>query len=141
MCRIWLTMSPKTIPGLDYAQLFPNSTRSTPDRKRLLDSEFVQWHDRHKDFINEKSYQLTTGRYWYKHKLVWRSFMVIRKALTQMFHYLDNHRVPKSTNGLESFFGHLKGHLAVHRGLSNKHRKNFMQWYLFFKNASRSEFS
>lgn len=57
-----------------------------------------------------------------------------------MFHYLDNARVAKSTNGLESFFGHLKGHLAVHRGLSIKHRKNFIQWYLYFKNPSRSEF-
>ena len=28
-----------------------------------------------------------------------------------MFEYLDNERIPKSTNGLESFFGHLKGHL------------------------------
>ena len=35
-----------------------------------------------------------------------------------MFHYLDNNRIPKSTNGLESFFGHLKGNLNIHRGLS-----------------------
>ena len=77
---------------------------------------------------------------WYKHKLVRRSFMVIKKALPDMFHYLDNDRVPKSTNGLESFFGHLKGHLAIHRGLSAKHRKNFIQWHLYFKNATRSSF-
>jgi len=34
--------------------------------------------------------------------------MIIKKALPDVFHYLDNLRILKSTNGLESFFGHLK---------------------------------
>jgi len=51
-----------------------------------------------------------------------------------MFHYLDNPRIPKSTNGLESFFGHLKSNLTIHRGLSLKHRKEFILWYLYLKN-------
>lgn len=101
----------------------------------------AQWHERHKDFLNEKSYQLATGSYWYKYKLVRRSFMVLKKAFPNMFCYLDNDRVPKSTNGLESFFAHLKGNLAIHLGLSAKRRKNFIQWYLYLKNASRFEFS
>jgi O-glycosyl hydrolase len=51
-----------------------------------------------------------------------------------MFHYLENPRIPKSTNGIESFFGHLKGHLAIHRGLTKTHFKGFIQWYLWLKN-------
>lgn len=94
----------------------------------------VRWHEKHLDFINEKSFNLKTGRYWYKHRMVRRCFTVIRKALPNMFHYLDNPKIPKSTNGLESFFGHLKGHLNIHRGLSKEHRKSFIQWYLYFKN-------
>lgn len=142
MCRIWLTMRPKTVPGLELRAIVSklHTIKTTQDRDYWIVS-LVQWHERHQSFLNEKSYQLTTGRYWYKHKLVRRSFMVIRKALPDMFHYLDNERVPKSTNGLESFFGHLKGHLTIHRGLSAQHRKNFIQWYLYFKNAGRSEFS
>ncbi len=35
-----------------------------------------------------------------------------------MFQYLDNPKIPKSTNGLESYFGHLKDNLSIHRGLS-----------------------
>lgn len=50
-----------------------------------------------------------------------------------MFHYLKTPAIPKSTNGLESFFGHLKSHITVHRGLSKLHRKSFIKWYLFFK--------
>lgn len=51
-----------------------------------------------------------------------------------MFCYLDNPRIPKSTNGLGSFFGHLKGHLNVHRGLSPPHKKELILWYRFLKN-------
>ena len=60
--------------------------------------------------------------------------MVIKKALPDMFPYIDNPRIPKTTNGLESFFGHLKGNLNIHRGLSHAHRKEFILWYLFLKN-------
>jgi hypothetical protein len=94
----------------------------------------INLHETYKDFVNEKSINPTTGRYWFTHKMVRRSFMVIRNALPDMFQYLENEKIPKSTNGLESFFGHLKGHLNVHRGLSHKHRKQFIQWYLYLKN-------
>ena len=94
----------------------------------------VRWYEKHQFFVNEKSFHHETARYWFKHKLVRRSFMVIKKALPDMFHYIDNPRIPKTTNGLESFFGHLKNHLTVHRGLSNAHRRNFLKWYLYFKN-------
>lgn len=38
-----------------------------------------------------------------------------------MSHYLDNSGIPKSTNGLESFFGHLKQNISLHRALFNEH--------------------
>lgn len=58
-----------------------------------------------------------------------------------MFQYLDNPKIPKSTNGLESYFGHLKDNLSIHRGLSYKHRKNFIKWYLYFRNKEIKRFS
>ncbi len=141
MCRIWLTIRPRMTPGLELRKIISmlHLIRTYTERDYWIVS-VVHWYERHQEFVNEKSFSTATGRYWYKHKLIRRSFMVIKKALPDMFHYLDNDRIPKSTNGLESFFGHLKGHLAVHRGLSLKHRKSFIQWYLYFKNASRSEF-
>ena len=136
MCRIWLTRRPKSISGLELRTIVSKlHTIKNPTERDYWIVSLVNWEKRHKAFINEKSYHLATGRYWYKHKWVRRSFMVIKRALPDMFRYLDNVRIPKSTNGLESFFGHLKGHLAVHRGLSNNHRKKFIQWYLYFKNA------
>lgn len=137
MCRIWLTQHPQTEAGTELRKIVSriHLINSTLARDYWIVS-LVQWHKRFESFINEKSYQPTTGRYWYKHKLVRRSFTVIKKAWPDMFHYLNNPRIPKSTNGLESFFGHLKGNLNIHRGLTLQHRKNFITWYLYLRNSS-----
>ena len=55
-----------------------------------------------------------------------------------MFKFIDHPNVPKTTNGLESSFGHLKDNLGVHRGLSVEHHKNFVKWYLHF-NAEKEK--
>lgn len=96
--------------------------------------QLYDWHQAHKGCINEKSISVSTNRYWYKHKMVRRAFVHLKNALPNMFHYLKDSKIPKSTNGLESFFGHLKSHLLLHRGLTKEHRKNFIKWYLYFKN-------
>jgi len=51
----------------------------------------------------------------------------------QLFHYLDNPKIPKLTNGLECRFSYLKNNPRAHRGLSKEHRKSFLLWYDWFK--------
>lgn len=138
MCRIWLTSKPQSQAGIELKGIISklHLIKTALQRDYWLVS-LVKWHKQHADFISEKSFNSSSNRYWYKHKMLRRSFMVIKKALPDMFHYLDNPRIPKSTNGLESFFGHLKGNLNVHRGLSGTHRKQFILWYLHLKNKQR----
>lgn len=137
MCLVWLRQHPKTEAGIELRRIVSRLHLITTALQRdYWIVNMVRWHERYESFINEKSYHPLTGRYWYRHKYVRRSFMVIKKALPDMFHYLDNHRIPKSTNGLESFFGHLKGHINIHRGLTLQHRKNFIKWYLHLRNGS-----
>ena len=135
MCRIWLTMRPKSQAAIELRHIV-NRLHTIKDHQQrdYWIVSLVKWHRVYEAYLKERSISSQTGRYWYKHKLLRRSFTVIRKALPDMFHYLDNDRVPKSTNGLESFFGHLKSHVTLHRGLSKAHRKNFIKWYLYFKN-------
>lgn len=54
-----------------------------------------------------------------------------------MFHFIADKNIPKTTNGLDSYFGHLKLNMNVHRGLSKQHRQAFLLWYLHLKNESR----
>jgi len=134
-CRIWLTRNPKSNAAYELKQI--------SSKIHLINSHFElsfwlldlhNWYEKYKDFINEKSYNTDTGRYWFTHKMVRRSFMTIKRALPNMFAYLDNPMIPKSSNSIESFFGHMKGHLNIHRGLSYEHRKQYIMWYLYFKN-------
>ena len=44
----------------------------------------------------------------YTHDNVRRTYIHIKRALPNMFKYIDNPSIPNNTNSLESFFGHLK---------------------------------
>ncbi len=58
---------------------------------------------------------------------------LISSVLPYMFSYTRHLNVPKTSNSIESFFGHLKDHLRLHRRLSDEHFKDFVKWYLFLQ--------
>ena len=133
-CLIWLTRNPKSQAGLELRRIVKClHLVGNRDDWGYWVVDFVKWYEQYKDFVNEKSYYEPTGRYWYTHKSVRKAFIHIKRALHDMFHYLDNADIPKSTNALESFFGHLKQNISIHRGLSKQHYKNYIKWYLFFR--------
>lgn len=136
MCRIWLSPYPKSEAGRGLKILINklHLIESQAD-KQLWIRLFVRWFVQNKDYLNQMSTNPKTGRKWHKHKLLFRCYSVIKKALPNMFQYLDNPLIPKTTNALESFFGHLKDTISIHRGLTVEHRNNFIKWYLFYKNA------
>ncbi len=135
MCLLWLTRFPRHLAGMELRALVLMLLRIKTSNDRLSwINELASWYDRHKDYLSEKTLNENTGRYWYKHKLLRRSYFTIKRALPNMFHYLNNQKIPATTNGIEGYFGHLKNHLDLHRGLSAKHRINFIKWYIYLSN-------
>jgi hypothetical protein len=135
MCLLWLTRYPKHQAGQELRQLVLQILKIKNNNDRLFwIQEFHQWYEKHKDYINETTYNIETGRYWYTHKFLRRSYITIKRALPNMFHYLANPKIPNTTNGIEGFFSHLKNHLDLHRGLTTKNRINFIKWYIYFSN-------
>jgi transposase-like protein len=137
--NVWLRKKPvnqysKELKGI-VNLIFHIKTKN--DKKAWI-IKFNNWYELNKEHLNEKKKNLETGRWWYRHKNLRRSAVMIKKAIPNMFHFLDNPAIPKSTNNIESFFGHLKDTLSIHRGLSIKHRREFIQWYLHFKNQNRT---
>jgi hypothetical protein len=133
---LWLTRFPKHLAGVELRTLVMLLLRIKTSNERLWGvNELTSWYERHKDYLAEKTYNEDTGRYWYKHKLLRRSYFTIKRALPNMFHFLNNHKIPSTTNGIEGYFGHLKNHLDLHRGLSIKHRINFIKWYIYLSNS------
>ena len=134
----WLTRHPQSHAGYQLRQIIKRlHTINDRDKWGYWIVDMINWYEQHKDFVNEKSYKPDTKRYWFTHKQVRKAFIHIKRALPDMFHYLDNPNIPKTTNALESFFGHLKQNITIHRGLSKEHYKNYIKWYLFFKSNEK----
>ncbi|GHV34195.1 hypothetical protein FACS1894178_1240 [Bacteroidia bacterium] len=130
----WLTHYPKSEAGFELRQIIKRlHTIDNREKWGYWVVNLVQWYEKYKDFVNQKTYNAETGRYWFTHKSVRKAFIHIKRALPDMFHYLDNTKIPKTSNSVESFFGHLKQNISLHRGLSKKHFKNYIKWYLFYK--------
>ena len=137
MCLLWLTANPTYDAGKHLKSLVLMIHRIETDNDKLYwIQSLLAWEIEFKDFLKEKSYKPQTGRYWYKHKLIRRSFLTIKRALPNMFNYLEDSNIPKTTNGIESYFGHLKNHLDLHRGLTKNNRINFIKWYIYFRNKT-----
>ncbi len=135
MCLLWLTRFPKHLAGVELRRLVLLLLRIKTHNDRLhWTEELALWHERHKAYLQEKTINEQTGRYWYKHKLIRRSYLTIKRALPNMFHYLANPLIPNTTNGIEGFFSHLKNHLDLHRGLTLQHRIDFIKWYVYLSN-------
>jgi AraC-like DNA-binding protein len=135
MCLLWLTRFPKHLAAIELRRLVLMLLYIKTNNDRLYwIKKLIHWYEQHKNYLQEKTYNEKTGRYWYTHKLVRRSYFTIKRALPNMFHYLSNPQIPSSTNGIEGFFGHLKNHLDLHRGLTVKNRINFIKWYVYLSN-------
>lgn len=133
MSLTYLTRFPKTKAGIDLRKLVKDLHKiDTRERKYLWIKKFNRWCVKYNKFLKEKSASLS-GRKWYTHKLLRRTRSLIKNALTDMFHYLNDCQIPKSTNGLESRFSYLKNDLKIHRGLSRKNRISFIIWYNYFR--------
>lgn len=135
MCLLWLTRYPQHLAGIELRRLVLMLLNIKTINDQLFWSmQLTGWYERHKDYLNERTINHQTGRYWYTHKLLRRSYFTIKRALPNMFHFLTNPQIPKTTNGIEGFFSHLKNHLDLHRGLSVKNRINFIKWYIYLSN-------
>lgn len=135
MCLLSLTRYPNHISGIELRGIVLMLLKIKTPNDRLQWSRKLQaWYRKHKEYLNEKTYHPETGRYWYTHKMLRRAYFTIKRALPNMFHYISNPTIPKTTNGIEGFFSHLKNHLDMHRGLTIHHRVDFIKWYIFFSN-------
>ena len=135
MSLLWLTRYPRHIAGIELRQLVLQLLKiKTTNDQLYWCKELADWYERHKTYLNEKTIHTETGRYWYTHKLLRRSYFTIKRALPNMFHFLISPKIPATTNGIEGFFSHLKNHLDLHRGLTRSHRINFIKWYIYLSN-------
>ncbi len=135
----WLRKKPKSLISIELKEIVHRLHQIETHNDRLAwQRDFNDWLARSRDFVYEQALNVETGKKWYTHKQLHQGASLILGAMPNLFHYLDNAKVPKTTNGPESFFGHLKDNLSIHRGLSTEHRRQFIRWWLHLKNTHRA---
>lgn len=60
-----------------------------------------------------------------------RARSMLISALPDMFHYLKDPKIPKSTNGVEGYFGRMKQKYRQHPGVSKQRQNAFFKWFLY----------
>lgn len=127
----WLRSYPKTDAARELRSLLLTllNIKTFKDRDVFV-SAYKTWLNKYKDFV--KSLSISNIAF----KDLKRTMALINNALPDMFHYLYDKIVPSTTNSLESFYSRLKAAYRGHRGLSQKHKVNYLMWYCFLKNTN-----
>lgn len=128
--------------GLMWCRRFPKRTDAKHLRKIFLKTTYIRTLKDKEEFLStidawEEKYgkriEVNPETGWVFSDIK-RARSMLLKARPNMFHYLDNPRIPPSTNGLEGYFSRLKADYRSHRGLSPKRRQEYFQWYFRLKN-------
>jgi len=125
---MWCRRFPKRTDAKHLRELFKQVTyiNTHHERDRFL-SSFKTWEQRYGCQLVSKPEK---GKVFSDIKRA-RSMLV--KALPDMFHYLDDSNIPKTTNGLEGYFSRLKQNYRNHRGLKPDKRANYFKWFFALK--------
>ena len=129
----WLRTYPKTEAGKSLRWILTrlSSIKTIKERDRFI-GDYRNWLTGYKDFI--ASLPISTIAF----KDLQRTVVLINNALPDMFRYLTDPRIPATTNALEGFHSRLKTDYQRHRGLTRKHRIQYIRWYCYFKNYRNS---
>ena len=133
MSLLYLTQFPKYPAGRELRLIIRDLHRITNhDERAEWVRRFRAWEADWDEFLSERS-AAWSGAKLHTHYDIRRVRSLINNTLPNLFHYLYDPKIPKSTNGLECRFSYLKNNLRIHRGLSRAHRKSFLLWYNWFK--------
>ncbi len=122
---MWCRSHPKTAYARKLRDIFLQATQvhTSADRDSFLRA-VVEWEEKYGGQIADRP---EAGWVFSDIK---RARSMLLRALPDMFHYLDDPRIPRSTNGLEGYFSRLKSRYRQHRGLSAARRSHYFLWYL-----------
>ncbi len=129
----WLRTYPKTQAGKDLRRLLMTLCKinSCEGRDEFV-TRYLMWLDQYRDFV------LSLPRREIAFKDLRKTMVLIYNALPDMFHYLSDKNIHKTTNTLESFYSRLKADYRKHRGLTEKHKISYLSWYCYFYNKQKT---
>jgi len=125
-----LTRKPKLEAGKELRKLSLTLTNATEE---IFIKELNAWYEKWKDFLNEKTLNLETGRKHFTHKKLRSAYRGLNRNLPYLFTYqkYPELKIPNTTNALDGgVFAHLKKLLKNHSGLRNELREKLVGDFL-----------
>jgi len=120
----WCRLKPKRTDAKHLRKLFLQVGRiSTFDHRDRFLEGVAEWESRYGIRIAASP---ETGWVFSDLKRA-RSMLLV--ALPNMFHYLEDPKIPHTTNSVEGYFSRLKQKYRQHRGLIKSHRSAYFKWY------------
>jgi len=123
----WCRRRPKRTDAKHLRKIFLKlGTVKTHIGSRRLIAEIQAWEKRFGSAIDS-----APDRGWVFSDLK-RARNMLLNALPDLFHFIKDKKIPRSTNMIESYFSRLKEHYRHHRGLAVHHRDAYFKWYFYF---------
>lgn len=128
----WLRSRPKTKAAQELRCLLSSlcGIRSIKERDQFLRAYRI-WIKTYKEYVYSLPMHIKAN---FDLK---RTIALIDNAIPDMFHYLMNPGIPSTSNMLEGFYSRLKLAYRFHRGLSQRHKIQFLKWYCYFENQQK----
>ena len=127
--RRYITKNPKLPASIEFKEL--TLTLKLTDKESFtgaLDEWFLKW----KDFLNERTTNLETGKSHYTHKRLRSAYRSLKNNLPWLFTWYDHIElnIPNTTNAIDGHFADLKNKLRNHNGLSVTRKMKFIDAFL-----------
>lgn len=131
--KAWLTQNPKAEAGQELRLIVKKLTDiETETEKIIWLKSFDDWQKKYDYFLKEKTrHPIMEKNWWYTHKKLRAVRSLLKNSLDNLFVYLNDPRVPKTSNDVEGGINsRIKDLLRIHRGLIPKHQQVLASWYL-----------
>ncbi len=126
---MWLRRQPRTQTGIELRQLVMRITHiNTYADKKLFSQAFREIISRNRAEI--KGIKSDVIGVCDTKKII----KLITNGYRDMWHFLEDRKIPKTTNKIEGYFGELKQKYVRHKGMWRKTREQYLKWYCYYKN-------
>ena len=130
---MWLRTHPKTQAGRDLRfLLYSLASIENEEQKNTFIKRYNQWLEEYECSMKQFSKNVVAN------KDLRRAKSLINNAMDDMFHFIKDQNIAKTTNQLEGFYSQLKHQYRNHRGLSETHKIAYLKWFCYFKSIKNS---
>ena len=139
-CLNSITQRPRSTEARLFRNLIQDlSVVRTNNDKFWWLNMYTRWVEDNEEYIFQKAMVSYSHQEYYVHNDLRKAYIHLKRALPNLFTYIEHPGVPKTTNALEAFFGHIKDQIRSHRGLAESRIDNFIKWFLFFNDEKKKK--